>query len=61
MLNSTENKLCHVLNAKIQPVVTIDDMLTFIRMINTTSESLKAGKVVNFQHFSFSEQMPFHG
>ena len=32
-------------------------ILTFLRMINKTSESLKARKVFNFQHFSFYEQL----
>ena len=35
-------------------------ILTFISMINTTSESLKARKVSIFQHFSFCELLKFH-
>ena len=34
-------------------------ILTFISMINTTSESLKARKDC-FQHFSFYEQLKYH-
>ena len=39
---------------------TIVGILTFISMINTTSESLKARNVFIFQHFSFYEQLKFH-
>ena len=39
---------------------TIVGILTFISMINTTSESLKARKICIFQHFSFCEQLKFH-
>ena len=39
---------------------TIVGILTFISMINTTSESLKAIKIFIFQHFSFYEQLKFH-
>ena len=35
-------------------------ILTFIRMINTASESLKAKKIFVFQQFSFYEQDKFH-
>ena len=35
-------------------------ILTLISMINTTSESLKARKVFNFQHLVFYEQLKFH-
>ena len=35
-------------------------ILTFIRMINTIPESLKARKVSIAQHFSFYEQLKFH-
>ena len=47
MLSSTEHE-------------TIVGILTFISMINTTSESLKARKVFIVQHFSFYEQLKFH-
>ena len=39
---------------------TIAGSLTFIRMINTSSDSLKASEVFIFQHFSFYEQLKFH-
>ena len=39
---------------------TIVGILTFISMINTTYEGLKAIKVVIFQHVSFYEQLKFH-
>ena len=35
-------------------------ILTFISMINTTSESLKAREVFILQHVSFCEQLKFH-
>ena len=35
-------------------------ILTFISMINTISESLKARKVFIFQHFNVYEQLKFH-
>ena len=50
-------KLIMPLNFKMPTFVGI---LIFIRMINATSESLKAGKVFIFQHFSFYEQLKFH-
>ena len=34
-------------------------ILTFISMINTTSESLKARKVSIFQHFRFMRKLKF--
>ena len=46
MLNSTEHKIDHAHTTGI---------LTFISMINTTSESLKEIKVFICQHFSFHE------
>ena len=39
---------------------TIVGILTFISMINTTSENLKARKVFIFQLFCFYELMKFH-
>ena len=39
---------------------TIVAILTFISMINMTSESLKAVKVFIFQHLSLYEQLKFH-
>ena len=41
-------------------MTTIAGFLTFIRMINTTSESQKTRKVFIFYHFSFYEQQNFH-
>ena len=38
---------------------TIAGILTFISMINTTSENMKARKVFIFHHFSFYEQLKF--
>ena len=35
-------------------------ILTFISMINTILNSLKARDVFIFQHFSFYEQLKFH-
>ena len=39
---------------------TIVGITTFISIIKTRSESLKAGKVFIFQHFSLYEQLKFH-
>ena len=39
---------------------TIVGTLTFMSMINTSLDSLKARKVVNFQHFCFYEQLKFY-
>ena len=50
-------KFIVLINVKIKTFVGI---LTFISMINTTSESLKASKIFIFQHFSFYEQIKFH-
>ena len=38
----------------------IDGILTFISMLNVTSETLKARKVGIFKQFSFYEQLKFH-
>ena len=46
-----------LINVKMPTIVGI---LTFIRMINATSESLKAGNIGIFQQFSFYEQLKFH-
>ena len=46
-----------LINVKMPTVVGI---LTFISMINTTFENLKARKVCSFQHFRFKEQLKFH-
>ena len=50
MLNSTEHQLYHAFGG----------ILTFISMINTTSESLTARKFTIFQHFTFYERLTFH-
>ena len=39
---------------------TIVGILTFISMISTSSDSLKASKVFIFQHCSFYEQLKLH-
>ena len=39
--------------------LSIVGILTFISLINTTSESLKARKICILQHFSFHEQLEF--
>ena len=46
-----------LINIKMPTVVGI---LTFISMINRTSESSKARNSFFFQHFSFFEQLKFH-
>ena len=46
-----------LINVKMPTIVGI---LTFISMINTTSETLKARKVFIFQHISFYEPVKFH-
>ena len=56
MLN-TSMKYVILINIKMPTNVGI---LTFISMINTTSECLKARKLSIFQHFSFYEQLKFH-
>ena len=50
-------KFIKLINVKMPTIVSI---LTFISMINTSSESFKARKVLIFQHFSFYEQLKFH-
>ena len=51
-----EHVINHAYNVKMSTIVGI---LTFISMINSTSESLKARDVFIFQYFSFSVQMKF--
>ena len=46
-----------LINVKMPTIVGI---LTFISMINTTSENLKARKIFNFQHFRLYEQLKSH-
>ena len=45
-----------LINVKMPTIVGI---LTFIGIINTTSESLKVKEVFPFQHISFYEQLKF--
>ena len=49
-------KIIRLINVKMPTIVGI---LTFISMINKTSESLKARKACIFQHYSFYEQLKF--
>ena len=56
MLNATEYKSIILINVKMPTIVGI---LTFISMIDTRSENLKARKVLIFQRFSFCEQLKF--
>ena len=58
MLSSTEHKIYPAYIYIQMP--TIVGILTFISMINTTSESLKVRKVFIFQHVRFYEQLKFH-
>ena len=46
-----------LINVKMPTIVGI---LTFISMINTSYESLKARNSYHFQHFSFYEDLKFH-
>ena len=50
-------KFILLVNVKMPTAVGI---LTFISLINTTSDSLKASKLLICQHFSFYEQLEFH-
>ena len=50
-------KFIMLINAKMPTIVGI---LTFISMVNTTSESLKARKGFIFYVFRFYEQLKFH-
>ena len=50
-------KFILLINVKMPTVVGI---LTFISMINTTSERLRARKLFMCLYFSFSEQLKFH-
>ena len=50
-------KFIMLINVKMKMIVGI---LTFIVVINTTSESLEATKVFIFQQFSFYKQSKFH-
>ena len=46
-----------LINAKMPTIVGI---LTFMSLINTTPERLKARKVFVFQHFKFNEPLKFY-
>ena len=50
-------KFIMLINVKMPSIVGI---LTFMSLINTTSESLKARKIFIFQYLSFYEQLKFH-
>ena len=50
-------KIILLINVKMPTIVGI---LTFISMINTTSESLEVIKLFIFQDFSSCEQLKFH-
>ena len=50
-------KFIMLINVKMSTIV---DILMYISMINTISESLKARKVFIFQHFSVYEQLKFY-
>ena len=56
ILNSAEHKLILLINVKMPTIVGI---LTFISMINTTSERLKARYFFICRYFSFYEQLKF--
>ena len=58
-LNYPGPNVINFLQAQLNCAFIILINLTFISMINTTSESLKAKKSI-FQHFSFHEQLKFH-
>ena len=59
MLNSTKHEIFMRINVKMPTIVGI---LTFISMINTTPESLKArNSFLLLLNFSFYEQLKFHG
>ena len=47
-------KFIMIINVKMATIVGI---LTFISMINKTSENLKARKIIIFQHLSFYKQL----
>ena len=57
MLNLNEDEFIMLINIKMPTIVGI---LTFISMINASSDSLKARIVLIFQQFSFYEQLNFH-
>ena len=50
-------KFILLINVKMPTIV---GFLTFIRRINTTSESSEVKKIIIYQHFSFCEALIFH-
>ena len=56
MLNSAEHEIHPAHNVKMPTIVGI---LTFISMINTTSERLQARNFFNCRYFSFYEKLKF--
>ena len=50
-------KIIMLINVRMPTIVGI---LTFISMINTTSESFEARNVIIFKHFSFYDQLKFY-
>ena len=52
------SKFIMLINVKLPTIVV--GIFTFISMINTTSESMKAKKIFIFQHFRFYEQLKYH-
>ena len=56
MLNSLSMKFILLISVKLPTIV---GSLTFISMINTTSERLKARNVFIFRYFGFYEQLKF--
>ena len=56
MLNSAEHKFILLINVKMPTIVGI---LTFISLMNATSERLKARNFFIYRYFSFYEQLKF--
>ena len=59
MLSSTEHEIYLAHYVKM-PTIKIVGILTFIKRINTSFESLKARITYLFQHFSFYKQLKFY-
>ena len=57
ILNSAEYEIYLLVNVKMPTIVGI---LTFISIINTTSERFKARNLFIRRYFSFYEQLKFH-
>ena len=56
MLNSAEHEIFLLINVKMPTIVGI---LTFISMINKTSERLRARHLFIYRYFSYYEQLKF--